>query len=176
MTFFFVYLNLTEMIKKIHLILFLTLFPYLYSISQEAVSAGGGTAVGAGGTVSYTIGQLAYTSIEGASGSLYQGIQYPYEISIVTEMPEGKHVILHFETFPNPTSDYLILSIDGELDGEYNYRLFDVAGKLVEDKSITFNQSKIEMKQLVTGVYILKVFASNIDGLVIVKTFKIIKN
>jgi len=41
--------------------------------AQEAVSASSGNAAGSGGTVSYTIGQVAYTTNTGASGSITLG-------------------------------------------------------------------------------------------------------
>lgn len=144
--------------------------------AQEAISAGGGSVAGAGGGISYTIGQVAYTAISGTNGSLSQGIQFPYEISVITELPEGKSFNLSFATYPNPTSDFLILSIDGVLDGNFIYRLFDADGRFIEEKSILDNKTKIEMQYLSTGIYILKVSASDAEGLFVIKTFKIIKN
>lgn len=40
---------------------------------QQAIPAGGGNASGGGGTVSYTIGQLVYTTYTGANGSVVLG-------------------------------------------------------------------------------------------------------
>ena len=49
--------------------------------AQTTVAAVGGESTGTGGTVSYTVGQIIYTTNIGANGSLAQGVQQPYEIS-----------------------------------------------------------------------------------------------
>lgn len=51
--------------------------------AQETIPVTGGEASG-GGTVSYTAGQIIYTTNTGTSGSVTQGIQQPFEISVVT--------------------------------------------------------------------------------------------
>lgn len=42
--------------------------------AQETIPSSGGEAAGIGGSASYTIGQLVYTSTTNPSGSLQQGI------------------------------------------------------------------------------------------------------
>ena len=50
--------------------------------AQETVPATGGDATRAGGSSSYTLGQVVYTTNTGTNGSVAQGVQQPYEISI----------------------------------------------------------------------------------------------
>jgi hypothetical protein len=45
--------------------------------SQETLSASGGDATGSGGTVSYTVGQVFYTSLTGSTGTVSEGVQQP---------------------------------------------------------------------------------------------------
>jgi len=52
--------------------------------AQEAVVAGGGNASGSGGTVSYSAGQLVYSSSGGSNGSVVAGVQQAYIISVST--------------------------------------------------------------------------------------------
>ena len=52
--------------------------------AQESVNAYGGDAKGSGGTVAYSVGQIVYTTHTGATGSVAQGVQQAYEISVVT--------------------------------------------------------------------------------------------
>jgi len=52
--------------------------------AQEAIPASGGNAKGSGGTVSYSFGQVYYISVEGVNGTVAQGVQQPFEISVVT--------------------------------------------------------------------------------------------
>jgi len=86
-------------------------------LAQQTVSsAGGNAATGGGGTVSYTVGQVAYTTItNGVNGSVAQGVQQPYEISVVTALEEANDISLEFSVYPNPFTDYLILKIEGEV-------------------------------------------------------------
>jgi hypothetical protein len=49
---------------------------------QNTISSAGGNAKGSGGSASFTVGQIFYTKLSGTNGSVVQGIQQPYEISI----------------------------------------------------------------------------------------------
>jgi hypothetical protein len=43
--------------------------------AQESVNGSGGDATGTGGTSSYSIGQVVYTTATGTNGSVAQGVQ-----------------------------------------------------------------------------------------------------
>ena len=76
--------------------------------SQETVITTGGEATGAGGTASYSIGQVFFTTVTGTNGSIMQGVQQPYEISIT--LGEGETTVnLEISVYPNPTTDRLTL-------------------------------------------------------------------
>jgi len=52
-----------------------------------------------------------------------------------------------------------------------SYQLYDISGKLLESNTIASISTSIEMKQLATSTYFIKVFDNHKE----VKTFKIIK-
>jgi hypothetical protein len=138
--------------------------------AQQAVTATGGDASGSGGTVAYSVGQVVYTTNTEATGSVAQGVQQPYEISIVSGF-EVDQVNLSLQVYPNPTADYLSLNV-GDLDlSNLKFQLFDIQGRLIEDKKIANNIETIRMDNLQGAVYFLKVFNNNKA----LKTFKIIK-
>ena len=140
--------------------------------AQTSVNATGGNASGSGGSASYSVGQLAYTTNTGTNGSVSEGVQQPFEISIVTGIEEAKGINLSVSAYPNPTTDYLTLSI-GEFDiSNLSYQLYDMNGKLLQNEKITGNQTSIAMGNLVPANYFVKVIQGNKE----VKTFKIIKN
>ena len=140
--------------------------------AQTSVNATGSNASGSGGTVSYSVGQVVYTNNTGTNGSVAQGVQQPFEISIVTGIEEAKGINLSVSAYPNPTTDYLTLSI-GEFDiSNLSYQLYDMNGKLLQNEKITGNQTSIAMGNLVPANYFVKVIQGNKE----VKTFKIIKN
>ena len=58
--------------------------------AQEAIPATGGMASGSGGSVSYSLGQLVYTTNTGTNGSVALGIQQPFEIFVVTSIEQAK--------------------------------------------------------------------------------------
>ncbi|MFZ4414651.1 MAG: T9SS type A sorting domain-containing protein [Bacteroidales bacterium] len=140
--------------------------------AQETVTASGGNASGSGGSTSYTVGQVVYNTIANSNGSVAQGVQQPFEISVVTAIEEAKDINLIVSAYPNPTTNCLTLKIEDNLQMQYIVSLIDINGKLLENKKTEGIETTISMKNLVPATYFLKVIKSNKE----VKTFKIIKN
>ncbi|HNR21315.1 MAG TPA: T9SS type A sorting domain-containing protein [Bacteroidia bacterium] len=139
--------------------------------AQTSVNATGGDASGSGGSVSYSVGQVVYTTNTGTNGSVAQGVQQPYEISVVTAIEEAKGINLLVSAYPNPTTDYLTLEVKEFELSNISYQLYDMNGKLLQNEKITDNQTSIVMSNLVPATYFVKVTEGNKE----VKTFKIIK-
>jgi hypothetical protein len=75
--------------------------------AQQAISSAGGEASGTGGTVSFTIGQTDYISLNSNSGMISQGIQQPFEIMVVTGIGSDKEITLECTIYyPNPATDF----------------------------------------------------------------------
>jgi hypothetical protein len=150
-------------------------------LAQQAVSSAGGNAAGSGGTVSYTVGQVVYTTVTGSNGYVAHGVQQPYEISVLTSLGETGNINLEWLTYPNPVSDYLKLSYkDHENSGlkveNLSYQLYDMYGKLLLNNKLDGSESTISMQNFVSGTYILKVIESQGNkSQRELKTFKIIK-
>ncbi len=140
--------------------------------AQETIPATGGNASGSGGSASYSLGQLVYTTNTGTSGSVAQGVQQAHEISVITGIEQAKDINLICSAYPNPTSDFLTLKIENYDKENLSYTLFDVNGKLLESKKITGNETSISMTNRLSKLYFLKVIDSQKE----IKTFKIIKN
>jgi len=139
---------------------------------QEALPASGGNISEEGGSVSYTVGQVVYNTNTGTNGSVAEGVQQPYEISVVTGIKEAKGISLTCSVYPNPASEFLKLKIDNYSGNTLSYQLYDLSGKLLENKNISNNETRISMGHLVPSTYFLKV----IDHGKEIKSFKIIKN
>jgi hypothetical protein len=140
--------------------------------AQESVNAIGGNASGSGGSASYSVGQVVYTTNTGTNGSVAQGVQQPYEISVVTAIEVAKGINLSITAYPNPTTDYLTLEVKEFELSNLNFQLYDMSGKLLQNEKIAGNQTSIVMTNLVPATYFIKVIQRNKE----VKTFKIIKN
>jgi hypothetical protein len=140
--------------------------------AQEAVSAAGGNATGSSGTVSYTVGQVAYITTSASSGTITQGVQQPFEIMIVTGIEDANDINLDCSAYPNPATGFVNLKVNNYNMENLIYQLFDMNGKLILIKKVDGNETIIPMENLVPSTYILRVTENNKD----VKTFKIIKN
>ncbi|MBP1673430.1 MAG: Protein of unknown function precursor [Bacteroidetes bacterium] len=157
-----------------HPILILTcVFTFLFSISsaQTSTNTSGGNGSGNGGTVSFTVGQVSYHTLKASNGSVAEGVQQPFEISVLSVLEEMDQILLHIQTYPNPTTDFLSLSISNMEITDLSYQLFDIQGKMVLNEKIHNALTSINMGDLVPSTYILKVIQNNKE----LKTFKIIK-
>lgn len=140
--------------------------------AQETIPATGGEATGTG-SASYTVGQVVYTAHTGTNGnSIIHGVQQPFEISVVTGIPEAEGINLSISAYPNPVSDFLIISVENFELSILNIQLFDINGKLLKSKKITADKTEIATTNLTAGTYFLKVT----DNKKVIKLFKIIKN
>jgi hypothetical protein len=140
--------------------------------AQNSISASGGNASGSGGTVSYSIGQVVYTTNTSiTSGSVAQGVQQPFEISIITGIEQAKDITLVCSVYPNPASGILTLKVENYDNENLLYKLFDANGKLLESKKVSGNETIISMENIIPSVYFLKVTDNQKE----IKIFKIIK-
>jgi hypothetical protein len=138
--------------------------------AQEATAASGGTASNNSGTVNYSIGQIVYTANSGATGSVSQGIQQPYEIyNLGTD--DFPNISLKMLIYPNPTMTSVNLQIQGLTYDKMEYQLFDIMGKEISNQKISQSETQIPLENLPSATYLLNVSNQN----KIIKSFKIIK-
>ena len=136
--------------------------------AQVSVNAAAGNATGDGGSVSFSVGQVAFSANVGTNGSVTEGVQQPYEISVLSVAEQAENISL--SVYPNPSTDYLYLTTSDEIS-DLSYQLFDMNGKLLKSEKIIGNQTIIDMQDLVSATYFVKVNQGNKT----VKSFKIIK-
>jgi Secretion system C-terminal sorting domain len=139
--------------------------------AQQAIPASGGNGTGSGGSVSYTVGQVVYSTNTGTNGSEAQGVQQPFEISVVTAVEEAKDILLEFVVYPNPATDFVILKTGDYKVDNLSYYLFDLNGNHLANKKIQESETNIPLQNLLPSTYFLKVT----DGNRVLKIFKIIK-
>ena len=150
---------------------FLLLLSFTVS-GQESINTSGKNAGGAGGSVSYSVGQLVYTTNSSSvSGSVAQGVQQPYEISVVLGI-QNQGISLLMTVSPNPTTDFVTLKIDNYEFESLSYQLYDLNGKQFITGQTTTTETQISTGHLPSAVYFLKITDKNKT----IKTFKILKN
>jgi hypothetical protein len=149
----------------------LTVFVGLPMLAQEAIPATGGDVTESEGSVSYTIGQVLYITNTGTNGSVAEGVQQPYEISVVVGIEQAKDINSICKAYPNPSTDLLILEVESAANEDLYFQLYDMMGKLLVSKKLLNIKTNISMANLAPSTYFLKVT----DHQKVVKTFKIIK-
>ena len=135
--------------------------------AQTAVVTTGGEA----GTMSFTVGQIAVEPSASDKGSLTPGVQQAYEITIVESGVAGRQVTLEAAVYPNPTADWLTLTVADTDVANLRYTLLDANIRALATSEISDVQTQIDMAALVPAVYFLRID----DGNVMVRTFKIVK-
>jgi len=159
--------------KKVQFIVLILLIFQLTGLqAQETVPVTGGNATGSGGAISYSVGQVSYSALTGPGGSVVQGVQQPFEISVVTGIEEANGIKLICSVYPNPTTEFLTLKVENYDLKNLSYKLFDAIGNQLESKKITGDQTIIPMGNLVIASYFLIITDNKKE----IKSFKIIKN
>ncbi len=139
--------------------------------SQESIPASGGSASGTGGSVTYTLGQIACSVFTGTNGSIIQGVQQPYEISTVTAVENTEDITIEYTVYPNPTEGSVTLIIGSPANNRFCFHIYDMNGRLLQNKLVLSRETEVILESLPASVYILKVFKDTHE----VKVFKIVK-
>jgi hypothetical protein len=158
-----------HMIDLRFIIIFIALTCSVELYAQKTVVPAGSEATGIGGTSSYTLGQVFYTTATGTNGSVEKGVQQPFEIATTLGVNETT-INLELSAYPNPTRNFLTLKV--AKSENLQYQLFDMQGKLIESKTVRSKSSNISLENRPAAIYLLKVTKNN----QLIKTFKIIKN
>jgi hypothetical protein len=142
--------------------------------AQETNSSSGGNAKGNEGSISYTIGQIVYTTDNGFAGSATKGVQQAYEISTVKETEAL--IELECSIYPNPTIDILTFKLLDPGYEDLSLSLWNMTGKLISNKDVVSNETRFNMKNLSAGVYFLRVVLKELSDSREIRVFKIVKN
>ena len=140
------------------------------AFGQTSMNASGGGTSNTSGSISYSIGQVAYQSTSNTSGSVSQGVQHAFEISTLSL--EENALNLSLMAYPNPTQELLNLLVGNYSQEKLAYKLIDLEGKVISEASMLSEETTIDMKQLPVATYFVEVH----NDAKKVQIFKIIKN
>lgn len=85
-------------------------------------------------------------------GSLQQGIFAQSSFDRQSAQVEE----VNLKVFPNPTSDYVHISFDSDIEG--HYKLSNIFGKIILEGDLTKEGKTIDLLDYRTGIYIVSVF------------------
>ena len=153
---------------KIYAVIFTFLFVNNF-FSQDSFNSSGTNIVSSSGSVSHSIGQLFYNTIESNDGQVSAGVQQTYT---VTNVGLNTNTLNNISVYPNPVSNNLTLTISNSIDN-FGYNLYDFQGKLIIDGIILSEETTVSTSNLSVGTYFINVYNNQNQKS---QTFKIIKN
>ena len=137
--------------------------------AQQVVSSNGDSKSAAGVEVSWTLGEAVIETLISGSNTLTQGF-HQTKITI-TALSEILFPGLDIKVFPNPTPDIITIQFSEYVEGS-RFWLYDLRGKLLENKLISSADTEINMKNYASGHYILKLTNKSRQP---IQTFQVIK-
>ena len=134
-----------------------------YKLSPSVVASGGGYAEGDNISISWTLGELAVTTLTGSDMILTQGFQQPFDID-VTGIDKNE-VQWGISVYPNPVGDELQIRFDIETQGDFFIELQDITGRVIRQEQYRqVNPGDIVLintADYTHGVYFLKVMTTD---------------
>ncbi len=157
-------------------LLVITLFLRVHLISaQKSISVPRVEKLGSGVNFNYSVDQISNTIIINSNIiSIRKDIKQRVLSDIEqTTLKNSELTTLNLKaiTYPNPSTDYVFLSISGVIPTHLNYMLYNTQGHLVLQNKILRASTKIDLSRLERGFYVLQVLQNNNK----LKIFKIIK-
>ena len=133
---------------------FLFLLSY-NGLSQSVISSAGSSNSAGDYIISWTIGATAIATISSSITTLTQGFHQPLLVDV---LPTGieKELQLEMRAFPNPTFDKVIFE-GGDPVGIYHVRVVDKLGRVLEQKSLPYQDLVLEMSRYENGTYLVEV-------------------
>ncbi len=157
----------TQIMKKIIVLLgmFLgTVLAYGQSLSPTVVASAGGYFDNGSVSLSFTVGEVAVTTLTGGDMILTQGFQQPFELDI-TGVDDNKSVDWSVKTYPNPVADNLNIRFTIKSPQDFTVMIMDITGKKVFIKKYVEIQpgevKEIDMQNYHPGIYMISVTSSD---------------
>jgi hypothetical protein len=132
---------------------------FAQSITPQVIATTGGHGVSANAQLSWTVGEVAVTTLSGGSNMITQGFHQTYDIAT---MIEDSPTDMALNVYPNPTSDVVQVSLSGSHD-QLSLTLHDIAGRMVYSMQISADVQSVvvPMESYTSGTYVLRIFSTD---------------
>lgn len=139
--------------------------------AQDCIIAAGGFGDNGNDLLSYSVGQVFYSTNTYSDFSVIEGVHQPYDISTIFTSNDLLKTEIIINAYPNPTSDELNIYIANYENNKMTLQFFDALGKLIETRSILSDKTSINMRDLPASSYFVRIFENNKE----LKVFRVIK-
>ena len=114
---------------------------------------------GAGNTFTYTFNQVGSTDYvcDPHDGNMNG------TVNVTSTAGISENNLLSFEMYPNPVSDLLNIQLPTGTE-KAEVSVFDYTGRLVSSKTISSNDTAIDVQKISKGIYMIRVAANNKIG------------
>jgi len=144
--------------KKIYFILlFICSSSLLFSqnTQQNVIASSGGNIQNSNVNVSWTLGEVVISTLEGSSVILTQGFhQGDYTI---TSTGYTRLSDITLSLYPNPARDFINVDVKTDKTGSYRVELIDVSGKVLVNKAFYSNLFKVNLRGFSPSIYYLRI-------------------
>lgn len=123
--------------------------------AQSVISSSGNSTSNGDYTLSWTIGEGVISTIGNNDIELTQGFHQPLVVDVIAVGIE-EELILDIIAYPNPTYDKVMFE-GGDPVGIYHIRVVDKLGRVLEQKSMPFQEFIIEMGRYNNGTYLIEI-------------------
>jgi hypothetical protein len=142
------------------------------SIERSVIASSGGQGQSATAQLSWTCGESTILTLQSPTNMLSQGFQQLNPIQ-VTGFPDAYSSSIAFSVFPVPCADHLDIQIFRSSGKVVSWILINSIGAQIKSGKITDPLGHIDMSDLQSGTYFLRMTEDQTGYL---KTFSIIKS
>ena len=143
-------------------------------LAPTVIASAGGYAESGGISLSWTLGELAVTTLEQGDLVLTQGFQQSYKRQVGFDL---KPVEWNIAAYPNPVEEQLTLRFDVQETTDFWIEIQDVTGRIVSQESYKEihpgDLVRINMSEYRYGVYLFRIFTPDRQQMRVISISKI---
>jgi hypothetical protein len=140
------------------------------SQTQQVIATSSGNDQNSDLSIEWTLGEPVIATLSTGTIVLTQGFHQPdLEVTVIKSLDGLPYTV---EAYPNPTDELLLIQLKNAEARDFQYLLYDMTGKVLEQKKLESDITAINMLNYPAGVYLLKVMQMDNE----IKTFEIIKH
>jgi hypothetical protein len=124
------------------------------TISPQVIATAGKSSANGGFTIDYTVGELVVKTLSVTGNMVSQGFHQTY--TSTSSIEDGKDVKITIQVYPNPTYDFVNISISGENEIDFIASVFDASGRnILNMLKSESSQLQVDLSAVAPGSYFI---------------------